>query len=373
MRRPSLLVLWTTALTATCAHADEFSWQISGSVRESDLGRSVEAQSGTLAATYFFRPVDDADGPYALAPFLDRSSSLGASYNEDKTTTVVPVFTYTIPFLPPPPPSPPATIVNRGTSRSLWGRHVWRTTGWYAGASLAETEATNPPLLSTSFSVLGDDLTTALARARQVRGPLDRGRALARSRGNHADERHTAAMRLRALLAHRVGADHDQVETNLENIEVSALHVGRLGSLRYSLAGGITCQRTHRHDRRRCNAADAADGADVSADAPVDDSGRLSLWSAPIATGWRRPRARERNERYALAGELFPTQGLGIRLGYARWDGDEPLGESFELGATWFFKPSIGAQVVLSRTKSELPISTMRDVDTVALQLIGRL
>ena len=30
------------------------------------------------------------------------------------------------------------------------------------------------------------------------------------------------------------------LETDLESIEVSALHVGRLGRLRYSLVGGIT-------------------------------------------------------------------------------------------------------------------------------------
>ncbi len=165
------------------------------------------------------------------------------------------------------------------------------------------------------------------------------------------------------------------LETNLESIEVSALHVGRLGRMRYSLSGGITCQRAQRHDRHRCNganAADASDGAGDRAGAPGRRLRAASPWAASIAPWWRLG-ARERNERYALAGELFPTQGLGIRLGYARWDGDEPLGETYELGATWYFKPSIGAQVVMSRTKSELPISTVRDVDTVALQLIGRL
>ena len=158
MRRLCVPIFWTTALTAACAHADEFSWQISGGIRESDLGPSVEAESATLSATYFFRPVDDADGPYALAAFLDRSSNLGASYNEDKTTAVVPVATVRIPLLPPPPPSPPVTVVNRAAARSLSGRHVWRTTGWYAGASLAETDAADPASLPTSFSVLGDDV-----------------------------------------------------------------------------------------------------------------------------------------------------------------------------------------------------------------------
>jgi hypothetical protein len=88
-----------------------------------------------------------------------------------------------------------------------------------------------------------------------------------------------------------------------------------------------------------------------------------------------------RDRRRAHAGSAtrspancFPTRALGVRLGYARWDGDESLDESYELGATWFFKRSIGAQVVLARTKSPtFPIATVDDADSVAVRLIGRL
>ena len=184
MRRLCVPILCTTALTATCAHADEFSWQLSGGSRESDLGRSVEAESATLAATYFFRPVDDADGPYALAAILGpeqqprrelqrRQDDRGGARRHGSDSLL----------LPPPPPSPPVTIVNRAAGRSLSGRHVWRTTGWYAGASLAETDASDAALLPTSSSVQGGDVSSRSLELGKVRGPLDRGRAVARSRG----------------------------------------------------------------------------------------------------------------------------------------------------------------------------------------------
>ena len=324
-----------------------------------------------LTATYFFRPVDDADGPYALAPFLERSSSLGASYSEDKTTTVVPGFTYTIPFLPPPPPIPPVTVVNRGASRSLSGRHVWQTTGWYAGASLAEAATAKPALPPTSFSVLGDDLTTGSLELGKYVGPstavelsLEAAETSLTSEIPLFCTSVFCSINPPALLT-------TTLETDLESIEVSALHVGRLGRLRYSLAGGVTT-------------SDLSATIDaVSTPLTLPTFPTAPTQPSPIAIagfvavggyiGLASSAVRERNERYALAGELFPTQGLGIRLGYARWDGDEPLDESYELGVTWFFRPSIGAQVVLSRTKSELPIATIRDADTVALQVIGRL
>jgi hypothetical protein len=38
-----------------------------------------------------------------------------------------------------------------------------------------------------------------------------------------------------------------------------------------------------------------------------------------------------------------------------------------------FFRRKVGAQVVFARTKSTLPITAVDDVDTVSLQVIGRL
>ncbi|HEX6997722.1 MAG TPA: hypothetical protein VF322_06230 [Gammaproteobacteria bacterium] len=64
---------------------------------------------------------------------------------------------------------------------------------------------------------------------------------------------------------------------------------------------------------------------------------------------------------------------LGIRVGYARWDGDDALDERYEVGATWFFRRRIGVQVGWSKTESRLPIVTVTDVESVTLQPIGRI
>ena len=60
---------------------------------------------------------------------------------------------------------------------------------------------------------------------------------------------------------------------------------------------------------------------------------------------------------YSVAGELFPTKQLGIRLGYSRPDGESAEAESYGVGATWFFKPRLAVQLTLSRTTlDDLPI-----------------
>ena len=273
-----------------------------------------------------------------------------------------------IPLLPPPPPSPPTTVVTRAAAYSLSGRHVWRTTGWYAGASLAETEAADPAPLSTSSAWSATSAQRALELGKYV-GPSTAVELSLEA----AETSLTSDIPLSCVppLCYVAPARiTTTLETELESIEVSALHVGRLGRMRYSLTGGITT-------------SEVTATIDVVA-TPLTLPTVPALMPTPVTIpggivvgGVYSPltpsSASERNERYALAGELFPTQGLGIRLGYARWDGDEPLGERYELGTTWYFKPSIGAQVALSRAKSDLPITTMRDVDTVALQLIGRL
>jgi hypothetical protein len=355
-------------LTATSAHADTFSWQLAGSARESDIGPSAEAEGATLAVTYHFRPVDDAAGPYALAAFLNRSSRIGATYNEDKVTSLVPVITIG-PIAPPP--SSPVTVVNRAAGRSLSGQYVWSTSGWYVGAALAEADAAHPAPLPTAFSVLGDDVTSySLALGKYVGPSTAVELSLGVSETTLTSELPVFCVGGLCGLG-PIARITTTLETEAENIAISAIHVGSLGKLRYSLSGGVTSSE-----------------ADLTVDVVLTQLLPLPLpplpptlqpvpppvgGFSPVAGSDETSVSLDRRARYALAGELFPTQALGIRLGYARWDGDELLDESYELGVTWFFRRSIGAQVVLARTKSGLAITTVEDIDSVTLQVIGRL
>ena len=359
------VALWASAL-APSADAEEFSWQLSGGAREADVGNSAEAESATLGATYYFRPVDDSAGPYALAPFLNRSSYVGGSYHEDKTTGNVPVVTIpTFPLLGPVTTSSSVTVVTRAAGRTLSGRHVWRTSGWYAGASLAESDAAHPAPLPATFNAVGDDLRSGALEVGKYVGPSTAVElSLEAAESSFTSELNLPCSTLFCAIISPVSVT-TTLDADYENVGVSALHVGRLGRLQYSLAGGVTS-----------NEALLEIETVISPPTTLAPARPLlpnvDLLIGAVAAVPPSP-TRQRSERYALAGELFPTQALGIRVGYARWDGDTSLDESYEVGATWFFKRRIGAQVVLARTKSRLPVPTIRDSDTVTLQLIGRL
>jgi hypothetical protein len=358
-------ILCVTALTAAGANADEYSWELAGGARRSDVGVSAETNGATVTATYFFRPVDDAAGPRELAAFLSRSSRIGASYNEDKTTALVPLISFG-PF--PTIQLPGTSVVDRAAGRSLSGRYVWRSTGWYAGAAIAESDAADPAPLTTSFSVIGDDLSTrALTLGKYV------GRATAVELSlEEADSTLTSSLQsfcFRGLCSFApLVRLTTTLETESESLAISAQHVGSLGALEYSLAGGVSSNET--------------DATLEVVETPLLPLPPFMFPQPPffgvaaggVAAGvWPASVSVARRERYSLAGELFATDALGFRLGYARWHGDESLDESYELAATWFFKRRIGARVALARTKTDLPIQTVQDVDAVTLQLIGRL
>jgi hypothetical protein len=77
---------------------------------------------------------------------------------------------------------------------------------------------------------------------------------------------------------------------------------------------------------------------------------------------------------YSVAGELFPTNRLGIRLGYSRPDGEGADAESYDVGATWFFKPRVAVQFTLSRTSLDgVPLGAIHHSDSTGIRFIGRL
>src|SRR5262245_49594672 len=79
------------SLLASTAGAEEYRWQISGGYGETQLATFADLEREMLDATYYIDPVDDARGPYFLAPFLSRSSRVTAGVTSDKTTITLPV------------------------------------------------------------------------------------------------------------------------------------------------------------------------------------------------------------------------------------------------------------------------------------------
>ncbi len=364
LRRFCLHTLCIVILGGACAHAEDFSWQFVATAQDAEVARTAKADGATLSATYYFRPVDDSGGPYALAPFLTRSSRVSATYSEDKTTAIV--RRIWLGPLPPPVDSPPASVsVTRAAGRSLSGRHVWRDSGWYVGAALAQADAAHPAPLSSAFSLLGDDLTTR---------SLTLGKYVARSTAVElaavsADTTLTSELplfcRAGACSLRPIAQLRSTYETTLDSVELSARHIGRFGRFTYSLSGGVT--------------ASESDFSGEVVETPLEPVPPLF----PISQSIIEPgpsgaivhvtSGASRAQRYALGGELYPTPALGVYVDYVRWDGDDSRDARYDVGATWFFRRRVGVQLGWSKTDSHLPIVTVTNVEAVTLQLIGRL
>jgi hypothetical protein len=362
--RPALLSLvCTAALSAAGARADEFSWELTGGARSSELSPATDADTATVSASYYFRPVDDEDRAYALAAFLGRASHLGASYHEDKTTSLLETFRIVGNTLVLPP-GPPTTVVTRAAGREVSGRHVWRTGGWYAGGAFAEADAAHPARFPTSIGVLGDELTS-----RSVTFGKYVGRSTAVELSLHA----ASATLTRELLQPCIALSCTLVppvrittviDSEIDSAGVEATHVGRLGRFDYALAGGIARSELDYTIVTTRTPPIPPPPLLPPPFGPTQPAGGVvaGVFAPAVGSG--------HNDRYSIAAELFPTRALGIRVSYASFDGDDMGDTSYDLAATWFFRRNIGARFQLSRTKSAL---AFEDVDTVGLQLLGRL
>jgi hypothetical protein len=216
--------------------------------------------------------------------------------------------------------------------------------------------------ISTSFSALGDELTTRsatfgkyLGRSTTVELSLE---AVETAFTSELLQPCTGLLCV-ILTPTRVTT---VINTQIETAGVAAMHVGRFGRFDYALAGGIS--------RSELDAMIEITRTPLipllpqvpPAFGPTGPIGGVGLFEPAVSSS--------QTDRYSLAAELFPTRALGIRASYASFDGDNTVDVSFDLAATWFFRRDIGARLVLSRTKSALQLG---DIDSVGLQMIGRL
>jgi hypothetical protein len=142
---PTLRTVQAVAISMLAFRADgeEFSWQLSGGYGETELAPFADTERTMLDATYYVGPIDDSRGPYALAPFLNRSSRVTAGVTNDKTTITIPVAT-----AGPPPPGSPTTVdvTEETTGYAVSGRYVRPSSGWYVGAGYRDSEMNREPL-----------------------------------------------------------------------------------------------------------------------------------------------------------------------------------------------------------------------------------
>src|SRR5262245_8168844 len=109
------------ACAALAAHADEFSWQLSGVTSRSEAG-DFNRDSWAVDATYYLQPLDDSTGPYELASFLNPTTRVSAAASQSD-----------------------ADIVRDPTAYTLSGAYVLPGDKWYVGANTAKTDTQNVP------------------------------------------------------------------------------------------------------------------------------------------------------------------------------------------------------------------------------------
>jgi len=72
---------------------------------------------------------------------------------------------------------------------------------------------------------------------------------------------------------------------------------------------------------------------------------------------------------YSVAGELFPTRKVGVRIDYAGWDDSSTLDCTYDVAATWFVSRNVGLRFVLGRQHAH---ANLGDTDVAAVQATGR-
>jgi hypothetical protein len=304
---PSPRRLAATAAAALCAafaaHAEEFSWQLSGGASESEASSS-DSDSWAVDATFYVKSIDDGDGPYALASFLNPTTRVSAEASKSDS--------------PAPGDGPTAYV--------LAGAYVLPGEKWYLGASYAKSDADD---------TLG--VTVSDPKGYGVRAGRYLGANTTLELGLGRSEQKSSISCLGPPFC-TAGA----IELTTDSVHLEVFHVRRFRSLTYALQGSVS-------DR----------------DTDVDISSPLLSFLPPGTSG---PGIRT----YSVAAEFFPTRTLGVRVGYSRPDGDFDY-DSYNLGATWYFKPQVAVQFAFSASKVDDAPAGLGRSEGTALRFIGRL
>ena len=348
------------SVLSSAAGAEDYRWQISGGYGETELAPFADVERVMLDATYYLDAVDDTRGPYALAPFLNRSSRVTVAVTNDKTTIVSPVATI---GLPPPgtPTTATATATEETTGFVIGGRYVWSESGWYVGASYRDADTDqepSSPVFQQGTTIDGYQLFGGRYFGESTSLDLAAGTT-----------RQTTELNVNCFTSLCLsGSTATDIDT--DDWSIGALHVQRGTRLTYAITGRVSSAKV----------TPSIDEVQLTLPpgplprAPAAGAIAGGLTALPLAPGTFTgpPPITDERDTYSVGGELFPTDRLGFRIGIARSDGDFAEDESYDLAATWFFKRAVAVEFVIARTELQTG-SLRRDIDTAELRLLGRL
>lgn len=188
------------AFAAFAAHAEEFSWQLSGGTVESESSGS-DLDSWAVDATFYVNSIDDSDGPYALASFLNPTTRVSAAASSNDL----------------PAGDDP-------TAYTLSGAYVLPGKKWYVGASYAKSDADD-----TSPVTVSDPKGYGVRAGRYL------GRNTSLELGLGRSEQSTSLACLGPPLC-TTGA----IELTTDSVGLEVFHVRRFRSLTYALQGSVS-------------------------------------------------------------------------------------------------------------------------------------
>jgi hypothetical protein len=309
-------VVWLigTAIAVFPGQAEEFSWQLSGVTSRTEIG-DFHTDGWAVDGTYYVNPIGDGAGPYALASFLNPTTRVSAAASRIDSD-----------------------FFDHPSAYTLDGAYVLPGERWYVGANYAKSDPGDRAL-----NVTRDDGKGYGVLAGRYLG-ADTTLELGLGRSEHNLESWTCPLGVPCFVGSPAIIPF-ATETTTNSVSLDVFHVRRFRSLTYSLQGGVS--------------QSEAEIAVVSPD--------LSLVPASPGDGGS-------VRAYSVAGELFPTNRLGVRVGYSESHSDIGLdSDGYDVTATWFIKPRIALQFSLSRTSRDDIPTDFADVDNAAVRFIGRL
>lgn len=376
------------AILATAA-AEEFSWQVSGRVQDGDAPGTVQSNRFSLRATYHLSPVDDATGPYELAPFLNRSGYVTIdaartelreeSFPEIARTALVSngllpddmVDSLVVGGLTPSLEFIPTETGIDSSEYAVAGRYVWPATGWYAGAQAQRSDADLLPQVAFTQTAM-DQQSTGLFAGRYFgpRTTLELGlgsETMSQELRTDPFGIDPVFVGFRGIAG--VGPFDFRVRTDVEteNARLSVRHVGDLGGSTFSVSASV---RTSWSKTQLFVPAPLGFIVPVN---PFDPPEGLVIGAEPQLTPMEISQS-ESERQYRFSGALFPIEALGVHVTYSGWDHDT-FGSSDLLGVSvnWFFIRNAAVEIELIRTgarRGYRPDS--RDMDSVGVRLLGR-
>jgi hypothetical protein len=348
-------------LVASRAAAEEFSWEVSGGYAQTELAPYADTERTRLDATYHFDPVDDTGGPYALAAFLNRSTRITAGVMRDKTTIETPVASYGPPFVPSTRTT--AVVTEDTTGYALGGRHVWLS-GWYAGASYRNEDMDHEP--SSPFS--RQDTTID---GYQLFGGRYFGDSTSVDLGAGA-ARQTSELVITCITSLCLSGN-TATHVDTDDWSIGTLHVRRGARLSYSITGRVArADVTPKVDELVLTLPPGAPPLPPAPPGTVIAGLSVIPFTFVVAPFTGPFPVEDQRDTYSIGGELFPTDRLGFRIGFARSEGDYIEDESYDVATTWFFKRGVAVEFRVTRTESEIGFLE-RNVDGAEIRFLGRL